>query len=326
MIVTHANHLVSLGNDVCFMTSAVDTVFTLDPRITITLLSPPHKPGTILSALTSMIAADLIIADIIPIACCLFFRNHSKVVYFAQDYDESYYSSLFLKGIMRCCYFLGLALFRIPVIAVSRTLADILKQRFSAQVTVAENGVDTTVFFSDPMPNLIAMKGGRRALLILSRGDWRKGFDCAQSVVHRFAETSYIPFEIWTVGESCVGLFPGCTHHHFGYVDEEQLRQIMSSADVLLYPTRHEGFGLMPLEAMACGCPVVTTTAVPYVVHGDNALVTQIENCQMLVEYLQELLVDDTLRHHVTESGRRCAAQHTLSDATRQFAKVLTGI
>ena len=58
-----------------------------------------------------------------------------------------------------------------------------------------------------------------------------------------------------------------------GFVPEEELPKYYSGADVFVFPSENEGFGLPPLEAMACGCPVITTkcTSLPEVV-GNSAI------------------------------------------------------
>ena len=43
-------------------------------------------------------------------------------------------------------------------------------------------------------------------------------------------------------------------------IAQSDLSELYGSADAMIFPSRYEGFGLPPLEAMACGCPVVATT------------------------------------------------------------------
>jgi len=45
-----------------------------------------------------------------------------------------------------------------------------------------------------------------------------------------------------------------------GFVPDGQLPELYRAADVFVYPSLHEGFGLPPIEAMACGCPVIAST------------------------------------------------------------------
>jgi glycosyltransferase involved in cell wall biosynthesis len=326
MIVAHANHLVSSGHDVCITTAVLDTVFTIDPRITLNQLPTTNKLGTILAAFITKVDADLIIADIIQMACFLFPRSRKKVIYFAQDYDESYYSSGILRGLVRIFYHVGFSLLCIPTIAVSHPLADKLRERFHANVAVAENGVDAKVFYPDPDPELVAAKGDRKAVLLLSRNDWRKGFDIARDVVGRlFVKHSDI-FEVWTVGEPCTGLFLDIVCRDFGYVGEEKLRRIMSSADLFLYPTRHEGFGLMPLEAFACGCPVVTTEAVTFASNLENALVAGVEKVEQITDFTVRALSDTVLVERITAHGVRTAKKLSLEETEEQFASAITSI
>jgi glycosyltransferase involved in cell wall biosynthesis len=61
--------------------------------------------------------------------------------------------------------------------------------------------------------------------------------------------------------------------HFLGYVPHEQLPELYARAQMLVYPSIYEGFGIPPLEAMACGCPVITSnnSSLPEVV-GDAAI------------------------------------------------------
>ncbi|WP_350299564.1 glycosyltransferase family 4 protein [Peribacillus frigoritolerans] len=56
-----------------------------------------------------------------------------------------------------------------------------------------------------------------------------------------------------------------------GYLEDNEMRQMVSDADFMVYPSIYEGFGLPPLEAMACGCPVIASeiASIPEVC-GDN--------------------------------------------------------
>ncbi len=61
--------------------------------------------------------------------------------------------------------------------------------------------------------------------------------------------------------------------HFTGYVNDEDLPTLYSAASLFVFPSFYEGFGLPPLEAMACGTPVVTsgTSSLPEVVHFDSS-------------------------------------------------------
>ena len=326
MIVAHANHLVSAGHDVCITAALFDTLFALDQRITCGKLPSKNKLSTIVSALKTNFDANLIIADIIPMACFLSLRNDKKVIYYAQDYDESYYTSSFFKGLVRYFYYIGLRLFGTPAIAVSHPLAELLRKKFQANVLVAENGIDPAVFYKDIDTYLTELKGNRRAFLILSRSDPRKGFDIARDVMERLSESLSDKFEVWTVGEPCVGIFPRLVHRDFGYIGEERLRQIMSSSDLFFYPTRHEGFPLMPLEAIACGCPVVTTTAVPYGSSESAIRMTDIADVASMSRLLSDLITNESLFAEFRHQASDTIVRYNLATCESKFVRHLVDI
>jgi len=326
MIVLQANHLASQGHSVSILTAVMDTVFTLDQRINVSILPSRSKFATILTAVTTSFSADLIIADIIAMVTFLAIRNRDKVICYAQDYDESYYSSTAPKLLIRLFYLFSLTFFRIPAIAVSHPLGSLLSRRYHADVRVVENGIDTSRFFPDPDSELLTLKAGRKAILVLARSDLRKGFDIACEVIRRLEVTSAAQIEVWTVGEENASLFAGIAHRHHGYVDENRLRCIMSSADIFLYPSRHEGYPLMVLESFACNCPVVTTVAVPYAEQLVNALVSNIEDTDTLTAHVRLLLDDPDLADELASRAYRFALEHDLASTCQQFADSLESL
>jgi glycosyltransferase involved in cell wall biosynthesis len=82
-----------------------------------------------------------------------------------------------------------------------------------------------------------------------------------------------------------------------GYIQESDLRCLYSVAKVFVYPSLYEGFGLPPLEAMACGAPVITshTSSLPEVV-GDAAILIDPDNVEELFHAIRTVLLDDDLR------------------------------
>ena len=323
MVLAHAGWLAAHDHEVELCCNVVDTVLQIPEGVRVSRPYFPGTLGTVVSALLQRRNADIVLASIIPMACFLFPRSGRKVVYFAQDYNESYYASSVLCALIRLFNFTGLRVFHIPVIAVSNHLAEFLKKSYMARVEIAENGVDTEVFFSDPSEELIVAKGSRKALLLLSRNDQGKGFDIAQSVVRRLSTVASGSFEVWTVGEKCTGIFDGLVHRDFGYVSDARLRQIMSSADLFLYPTRHEGFGLMPLEAFACRCPVVTTDVVAFASHLGNALVAPVEDIELLSKYSFQMLTDTASIDSLTKNGLQTVEKMAIKRSLAQFASIL---
>lgn len=323
MIAAYASSLAEAGHQVVLKTNMINSAFTLSSGVIVESLRFSGKTGTILSLLLESLDADMIVADIIPLSFILSIRNRNRVLYFAQDYNENVYSNIIQKLFIRSLYALSFAVLKIPVIAVSAELAQEFARRFGAKATVIHNGVDLDTFYSDPDENLLCQKGDKQAILFFSRRDYRKGFDLALKTVSQLNSLEVV---VWTVGEKIDNAEVPCGLHNFGYVNETELRRIMSSADIFLYPSRSEGFGLMPLEAMACGCPVVTTPAVPYAMHEANALVAPIEDCTSLRGHILQIFADETLRNRLIEAGKKFAKSLSLASSSDRFERTLIQI
>ncbi len=89
-----------------------------------------------------------------------------------------------------------------------------------------------------------------------------------------------------------------------GYIPDDDLPFFYNSASVFCFPSIYEGFGLPVLEAMACGCPVVTSnsSSLPEVA-GDAALLVNPGNAEEIGEALYRLIVDKQLRNNCINKG-----------------------
>ena len=81
-----------------------------------------------------------------------------------------------------------------------------------------------------------------------------------------------------------------------GFIQDDDLAYLFSGARAFCFPSLYEGFGLPVLEAMACGCPVITsnTSSLPEVA-GDAALLVDPEDTQDISKAMTRLLTDDDL-------------------------------
>jgi glycosyltransferase involved in cell wall biosynthesis len=104
-----------------------------------------------------------------------------------------------------------------------------------------------------------------------------------------------------------------------GYVDDEDLPALYSSTACFVYPSVYEGFGLPPLEAMACGAPVITSNAssLPEVV-GKAGLMHPASEAEALTAGLARILGDDGLSQQLREAGLARAAQFSWDRAARE--------
>ena len=97
-----------------------------------------------------------------------------------------------------------------------------------------------------------------------------------------------------------------------GWVDDGARSALLEQAAAVAYPSLYEGFGLVPLEAMAAGRPVVTTavSSIPEVA-GDAAVYAPVQDPNGLAEALQRVLTDSSLAADLADRGRARAATFT---------------
>lgn len=108
-----------------------------------------------------------------------------------------------------------------------------------------------------------------------------------------------------------------------GVVSTEELVQFYSAADAFVFPSFHEGFGLPILEAMACGCPVITSncSAMPEVA-GEAAILVNPHDSQSIARALHHIISDDITRRRLIERGRQRARQFSWERAAREVMRV----
>lgn len=111
--------------------------------------------------------------------------------------------------------------------------------------------------------------------------------------------------------------------HFTGYVEHSDLPALYSAAEAFVFPSLYEGFGLPPLEAMACGTPVVTSniSSLPEVV-GDAALTVDPYDVGALARAIERTLTDEALRKDLRRRGPARSAQFTWEQTARKTTEV----
>ena len=105
---------------------------------------------------------------------------------------------------------------------------------------------------------------------------------------------------------------------YLGYVDDSALRTLYEHAAAFVFPSRYEGFGLPPLEAMALGCPVIAARAgaIPEVC-GDGVWYFDPDDHHGLAALIDRTLSDPTARGALVQRGRAVLQRHSWQAAAR---------
>ncbi|MFC7230109.1 glycosyltransferase family 4 protein (plasmid) [Salinirubellus salinus] len=110
-----------------------------------------------------------------------------------------------------------------------------------------------------------------------------------------------------------------------GFVSDAELRGLYRGADCFAFPSLYEGFGLPPLEAMAMGTPVVTSSvsSLPEVC-GNAAVLVNPYDVGAIRNGIEEVLTDERLAEGLVTDGRTQVRRYTWERAARQFVRVGT--
>jgi glycosyltransferase involved in cell wall biosynthesis len=111
--------------------------------------------------------------------------------------------------------------------------------------------------------------------------------------------------------------------HFTGYIPFQDLPMVYNLADIFVYPTVYEGFGLPPLEAMACGTPVITTAVSSIPEHvGDAGILVPPNDARAITRAMAAVLSDAALKEKLIERGPKQASYFTWERTARKTLQV----
>lgn len=112
-----------------------------------------------------------------------------------------------------------------------------------------------------------------------------------------------------------------------GYVDDEDLSALYSGAEMFVYPSLYEGFGMPVLEAMQCGCPVITSnnSSLPEVI-ADSGIQIDAKNGDELVSAFKKMYYNETFRNECSKKGLNRARIFSWKNCVDEILKVIESI
>ncbi len=109
-----------------------------------------------------------------------------------------------------------------------------------------------------------------------------------------------------------------------GYIDDEDLPCLYSNAQWFVYTSQYEGFGLPPLEAMSCACPVITSnnTSLPEVV-GDAGIMIDWDSDEQHVEAYEKYYFDENYRKEMAQKGLERSKQFSWEKCANKMINIM---
>lgn len=281
IVFEHANRLRDRGVETLIV-SYDDPVQVWFPNLRAPLIAGRDFPPTDVAVATFWTTAEIVA----QLNCARFYFIQHDEALFERDAEWT--------AAVRNTY-------RLPVefVTISSWLVDLIRDESGKTATLVPNGINGEMFYPDPAYR----KGDKTRVMVEGNCEifW-KGMDEAKQVLDG------LDVEIWTLGNTGID-----GHRNFINPPQDEVRRMYSSCDILLKTSWYEGMPLPHMEAMACGCALVTTS-VPgvrdYCIDGWNCLMAEPRDVPALRATLQKLIEDDELRQTLIANGRQTAREH----------------
>ncbi|MCQ4336017.1 MAG: glycosyltransferase family 4 protein [Sulfolobales archaeon] len=287
------------------------------------------RPDSIieLAELIKSFDSDVTVATYYLTAFSVWFSQNKNPFYLMLDFPELVEKNEGKLGLNMFYHSLKLPFSFITISSYTKQL--IVENNPTAKVTIAHPGVDLNIF----RPRRTNSRNQKKRVMVILRGSRHKGDEVALEVLKNVNKK--VPIHAVFVGgkrlvrhySKTIGL--DFEYSVFSNVSDEVLAELYSSSDVFLFTSYAEGFGLPPLEAMACGTPVVMTDnkgSRDYAIDGFNALISQPGDVKSLSDNLLKALQDDKLRERMIENGLETAKKFTWAKTVENFEKALKEI
>ncbi len=207
------------------------------------------------------------------------------------------------------------------VTCVSKFTGELVKKELGTKrkITTIYNGINTDIFFPKKRTE-------RNKVKVLFSGNLtlRKGADLLPLIAAKLNKNIEI---LYTSGLRTKDRLPASPNlRNLGTVPYSQMPQVYQAADILLFPTVREGFGLAAAEAMSCGLPVIATdcSSLPeLVVHGRGGYLCELGNAEEFAARINDLANSPALCREMGEFNRaRVEKKFTTDRMVQQYMEL----
>lgn len=217
----------------------------------------------------------------------------------------------------------------VPTISISHWLDDQIFMHSHQRGSVVNLGIDRAVFH----PKGQKMQRSRKIILYLARdpqaGYELKGYDDfvqAMKILKRHYSKKFAVYMICPERDLPLS---GIPHRIFHPKTDRDIAKLYRTADVFVSTSWFEGFALPPLEAMACGTPVVTTDSGgirDFCFHRQNAYIVQPKDARKIAHGIQKVLTNEKFAKTLGSTGVKSSKQFTSGRFARRMVTTLETI
>jgi glycosyltransferase involved in cell wall biosynthesis len=221
----------------------------------------------------------------------------------------------------------------VPIVSLSHWLDDQIFNDVGQRSFILNPGVDPQIFFPSQVIKRLD-RDKRKIILYLARdpdsGYELKGYHDFVKCMELFKEMYHRKFIVYMVcPEKILSLPLGIPYRTFGAVSDKEFAELYRASDVFVSSSWIEAYGFPPLEAMACGTPVVTTNSggiLDFSEHLKSAFITPTHDPSSLASAIQTVLTNEDLYQTLISGGLQSANRFTQHNFEQRFVNVLEQI
>lgn len=162
--------------------------------------------------------------------------------------------------------------------------------------------------------------------MMYHRLSWKGSFDGIAAL--EYVKKIYVELKVIFFGRDVRPLgLPRWIEYKQNLSTDELVRQVFNKSSIFLFPSWGEGSPMPPLEAMACGCALVSTNCTgvnEYVKHEENALLSPVRDVESLQANIIRLLSDDNLRMSIAQNGYKSVQRRNWNYSTDLLEKFIS--
>jgi GT2 family glycosyltransferase/glycosyltransferase involved in cell wall biosynthesis len=257
-------------------------------------------------------------------ACSLFASlKNIPLIYFVQGYEVAFKNGI-NYGKVENTYDIA-----DDLIVTSQWLHDKLLSHFGADSHVIPNGFDDAVFYPDPSRKILNRP---RTVTMVLRGNVEKGDWVLMDVIKDLLRDENREIDIYAVcfSEVAFGETDSRLHPIRGPLSRHALSDLFRQSDIFVDASLHEGFGMFPLEAMACGAVAIVSDSGgvrQFVVDGHNGIIiNEVNKTERYVDAVKNLIGDpiyyQTLKAKVPISLKAFSQNNTFKKYIQYYRDV----